>query len=192
MKYSVFSVAILLFISCTSQKEGNHQSAHQAPLKPTLVANTTIADPSQFPYAVTVKDLHQQEKLSSDILRTGDKPTVLMFWLTTCGPCAKELKSITANYAQWQQEVPFHLVAMSEDQDKNFNAILERVKSEKWPFETYWDFNRNFGALMPGSLNGLPQTFIFDKNGKLTYSRRGYLPGYEITFFEKIKEASKS
>jgi hypothetical protein len=81
---------------------------------------------------------------------------------------------------------------MSEDQDKNFNAILERVRGEKWPFETYWDYNRNFGALMPGNLNGLPQTFIFDKNGKLTFSRRGYLPGYEATFFEKIKEAAKS
>jgi thiol-disulfide isomerase/thioredoxin len=191
MKYPVQYLLLFLIISCSTHKPGAPASADQAHLKPALVSNPS-ADPGQFPYAVTVKDLNQQDKLSSEILHKRDRPTVLMFWLTTCGPCAKELKSITANYTQWQQEVPFHLVAMSEDQDKNFNAILERVRGEKWPFETYWDYNRNFGALMPGNLNGLPQTFIFDKNGKLTFSRRGYLPGYEATFFEKIKEAAKS
>jgi hypothetical protein len=41
---------------------------------------------------------------------------------------------------------------------------------------------------MPGELNGLPQVFIFDKNGKLAYRHKGFRPGDEVELFEKIKE----
>lgn len=146
----------------------------------------------EYPYAVTVKDDQNQAHSTNHILPKADKPTVMMFWLTTCNPCARELKSITQHFDQWQQAVPFHLVAMSEDREENYPAFVERIANEKWPFAAYWDFSRQFKSLMPGSLNGLPQTFIFDKHGKMTWSKRGFLPGDEAMIFEQIKAAAKS
>ncbi|MEP7321475.1 MAG: TlpA disulfide reductase family protein [Saprospiraceae bacterium] len=193
MKLNVCFGILILLISCKSNPSDKNVLANKEGASPALKPVTTaVVDPGQFPYAVSVKDLHQQSKQSSDILQKEGKPTVLMFWLTTCNPCAKEIRAIHANFDQWQKVVPFHLVAMSEDREENFNDILERTRTEQWPFETYWDFNRNFGALMPGKLNGFPQTFIFNKDGKLTWSKRGYLPGDESIFFEKLKEAARS
>lgn len=193
MKLNLFFGILILLFSCKSNTSHKPVLANKDGSTPGLKpVSTAVVDPGQFPYAIAVKDLYQQSKQSSDILQKEGKPTVLMFWLTTCNPCAKEIRAIHANFEQWQKVVPFHLVAMSEDREENFNAILERTRTERWPFETYWDFNRNFGALMPGNLNGLPQTFIFNKNGKLTWSKRGYLPGDESVFFEKIKEAARS
>ena len=193
MKSGVLFILIIALISCKSNELHKNASIGKDAMKATLTSNSSItSDPRQYPYAATLKDLHQQEVKSNDVLVKKNQPTVVMFWLTTCGPCARELRSINDNFSEWQQQVPFNLVAMSEDRDENFPAILERIRIEKWPFISYWDFNRDLLALMPTKYNGLPQTFIFDKNGKLTFSKRGYLPGDETSIFEKIKEAAKS
>jgi len=42
--------------------------------------------------------------------------------------------------------------------------------------------------VMPGALNGLPQTFIFDKNGEIAYHKRKYRGGDEKKLFAKVKE----
>jgi peroxiredoxin len=40
---------------------------------------------------------------------------------------------------------------------------------------------------MPGQLNGLPQTFIIDKDGNIVYHKRKYRSGDEDLLFEKVK-----
>ena len=50
------------------------------------------------------------------------------------------------------------------------------------------DMNREFRRIMPGELNGLPQTFIIDKNGEIAYHKRKYRAGDEDALFAKIKE----
>ncbi len=199
MKLLPLSILIICFmISCTSKPTSSVElkSTVESVEPPVLSSNVSTAkmpaDPSQFPYAVALKDKNKIEQKSYEVLGQQDKPTVMLFWLTTCGPCAREIKALRENYELWQKDTPFHLVAMSMDREENYPAFIDRVASEQWQFAAYWDFNREFKALMPGHLNGLPQTFIFDKKGKLTWSKRGYLPGDEFTFFEKIKEAVKS
>ena len=191
----MFLLVVAVFCNCKSKENPNLTSiGNPADLTVTL---TSPMEPQQnptteYPYAVTVKDDQNKAHSTDHILPQPDKPTVMMFWLTTCNPCARELKSITQHFDQWQQTVPFHLVAMSEDREENYPAFVERIANEKWPFAAYWDFSRQFKSLMPGSLNGLPQTFIFDKHGKMTWSKRGFLPGDEAMLFEQIKEAAKS
>jgi thioredoxin-related protein len=37
------------------------------------------------------------------------------------------------------------------------------------------------------NVTSCPHVFLYDKNGKLVYSHRGYTPGDEELLFEKIK-----
>ena len=127
--------------------------------------------------------LNSEKKLMSN-----GKPTVVLFWLTTCYPCRMELNAIKKVYPNWKKEADFNLVAISTDFKKNYNNFIKRVEKEEWPWETFHDTNREFRLVMPGALNGLPQTFIFDKNGEIAYHKRKYSSGDETKLFEKVKE----
>jgi peroxiredoxin len=47
--------------------------------------------------------------------------------------------------------------------------------------------NREFRNIMPGELNGLPQTFVIDADGKIVYHKRKWRPGDEDKIFEAVK-----
>jgi len=145
-----------------------------------------------YPYDIDLKDATSKTVKSDQILVKNGKPTVLLFWLTTCFPCSMEMKAIKEKYTDWQKEADFNLYAISTDFERNFPKFIQKVEDNKWPWETYNDVNREFRQILPGGLNGLPQTFVIDKNGEIAYHKRKYKPGDEDILFAKVKElASK-
>ncbi len=147
-----------------------------------------------FPFNIPLLTIDSTKELNSKtvmaIPKKGKqrKPTVLAFWLTTCMPCHRELSTYTALYPEWKKQANFNLYAISTDFPKNFRSIARIAKEKQFPFEVLWDRDHLFRKVMPGGLNGLPQVFIFDKNGKLAYRHKGFRPGDEVKLFEKIKE----
>ncbi len=147
-----------------------------------------------FPFNIRLLDIDStKESNTMNVMaipkkEKNKKPTVIAFWLTTCMPCKWELDTYTANFPEWKKQANFNMYAISIDFPHNFRKIAKIAREKQYPFEVYWDRDRVFHAVMPGDLNGLPQVFIFDKNGKLAYRHKGFRPGDELTLFEKIKE----
>lgn len=141
-----------------------------------------------FPFDISMTNAKEEVFNSEQALASNGKPTVVLFWLTTCYPCRMELNAIKKAYPNWKKEADFNLVAISTDFKKNYGNFIKRVEKEEWPWETFHDTNREFRVVMPGALNGLPQTFIFDKNGEIAYHKRKYSTGDENILFEKVKE----
>ena len=141
---------------------------------------------STFPYDIQLRDAENDTLLSHDIFEKNGKPTVLLFWLTTCSPCRAELKAISKKFAEWQKEKEFNLYAVSIDFPRNFERFQQRVKESQWPFPAYHDVNREFRKVMPGELNGLPQVFLLDTEGKIVCHKRKYTPGDEDYLFAEI------
>ncbi len=141
----------------------------------------------EFPYDIDLRTAGEKVQKSSEIF-DKNKPTVLLFWLTTCYPCKIEMKAIKQKYAQWKSETDFNLVAISTDFEKNYGKFQEMVANQGWEWDTYHDFNREFRYVMPGELNGLPQTFVIDKNGEIAYHKRKYYTGDEDKLYAKVKE----
>jgi cytochrome c biogenesis protein CcmG, thiol:disulfide interchange protein DsbE len=140
-----------------------------------------------FPFKVVMTDLDSLP-VSTDTLFKRGKPTVMAFWLTTCAPCKMEFAAYAQHYENWKKQADFDLVAISIDWPERFQKIPEMVRQQNWPFPVYWDGNRAFKNLLPGELNGLPQVFIFDKNGRLAWHHKKYLPGDEEELFAKVLE----
>lgn len=140
-----------------------------------------------FPFDIDLKTAEGKIVNSADVLKSNGKPTIVLFWLTTCIPCRFELEAIKKIYADYAKDGDFNMVAISTDFQKNYGRFVERVNESGWEFEAYNDVNREFRNVIPGELNGLPQTFIFDANGKIVYHKRKYRTGDEITLFEKVK-----
>ena len=146
---------------------------------------------SIFPYNIPLLDIDSTKEFNSkEVLALPRKkqPTVIAFWLTTCMPCHRELATYTANYAEWKKQANFRMYAISIDFPHRFREIARIVNEKKFPFDVYWDRDRLFRSVMPGELNGLPQVFIFDKEGKLAWHHKGFRPGDEQELFAKIQE----
>lgn len=141
----------------------------------------------KFPFDIQLKSPDGKIVNSSKLFKKHNEPTLLLFWLTTCYPCKMEVAAIQQKYEQWKKEEKFRLVLISYDFPQNYENYVKRALSEKWPWETYNDVNREFGFVLPGELNGLPQAFIFDKDGQIAFQKRKYISGDEDILFNKIK-----
>jgi thiol-disulfide isomerase/thioredoxin len=140
----------------------------------------------EYPYDLALTDGKGNKTSTDKIFKTG-KPTVVLFWLTTCYPCKIEMAAIQKKYDQWKEETDFNLVAVSTDFDKNYEKYLKMVEEKNWPWDVYHDTNREFRKVMPGELNGLPQTFVFDKDGNIAMHKKRFRPGDEDKLYEEIK-----
>ena len=143
---------------------------------------------NKFPFDIAMTKGDRTEVNSETVLKSNGKPTVLLFWLTTCYPCRIEMNNIKKVYAQWQEEADFNLYAVSTDFQKNYEKFVKHVYKADWPWEALHDTNREFRKVLPGALNGLPQTFVFDKNGEMVYHKRKYSTGDEHKLFEIVKK----
>ncbi len=102
----------------------------------------------------------------------GKRPTVLIFWLTTCAPCKLELDAMSKKMAGWEEQADFGFYPISLDFERRRDQFYARAAT--YPWRSYLDENREFPAVMPGGLNGVPQLFVFDKDGKQVFYRRKY------------------
>lgn len=143
---------------------------------------------STFPYDIPLRNVQGDTLNSAKVFEKNGKPTVLMFWLTTCGPCRMELNAIKDKYDNWKEQADFNFYAISTDFPKNYPQFVSRVDEGNWHFPAYHDLNREFRMVMPGELNGLPQVFVMDKNGNIAYHTRKYIPGDEDALFAEIKK----
>ena len=141
-----------------------------------------------YPYDIDLKTADGDVLKSNEVFGNGDKPTVLLFWLTTCFPCKIEMTNIAKVYPEWEKETGVRLIAISTDFEKNYPKFSQMVKDKNWPWEAYNDTNREFRQVMPGGLNGLPQTFLLDKNGNIVYHKRKYRNGDEFILYDEIKK----
>jgi cytochrome c biogenesis protein CcmG, thiol:disulfide interchange protein DsbE len=142
----------------------------------------------EFPYDIALKGADEKIYNSSELLKSNGKPTVVLFWLTTCFPCRIEMAAIQKQLDGWKAETDFNIIAISTDFEKNYGNFVKMVNENNWSFEAYVDVNREFSKVMPGELNGLPQSFIFDKNGEIAYHSRKYSSGDEHKLYAKVKE----
>ena len=199
MKKLYFFLAVLFSFSACQQPPTTVETAKAAVIAPTITTQPTqgylppgypleLPIKTDYPFKVNLKTADGEVVNSAKTFKQNGKPTVVMFWLTTCYPCGLELAAITKKFPQWQEEADFNLYAVSTDFPKNAEKFTKRVKASKWTFEAYHDYERQFMKIMPAGLNGLPQVFVFDEAGTIVYHKRRYQPGDEDVLFEKVKE----
>ena len=105
----------------------------------------------------------------------GKRPVVLLFWMTTCGPCRQELADLEDRMQAWRGAYDFAFVPVSLDFEPRRGAF--HARAAEYPWTSYYDVRRAFPSVMPGGLNGVPQVFVFDRDGRQVFYRRKYRPG---------------
>ena len=99
------------------------------------------------------------------------KVVVLDFWATYCPPCLEEiphLNELQSKYGENLKVVGLH-IGGEEDQVR----VPEFVERLKINYALAYPQDELSNALM-GADNSIPQTFVFDKNGKLVKKLVGF------------------
>lgn len=141
----------------TSQAENEEQTEHTEQYE----QNDNIAPDVEF------YDINGNSVMLSDFF---DKPLVLNFWATWCGPCKSEMPGFNRLYEQYKDRVNFVLVNVS-DSEKTVSDFLEE---NGYSFPSYFDKTQiasyTYGA------SSIPLTFIMYKGGEIYGYRMGVLP----------------
>jgi len=107
----------------------------------------------------------------------GKKNVVVSFWASWCGPCRMEIPSLRAFYQQnHKADADFEFVAVSIDDDRS--AAEQYAATAKMPFPVLLDAAKK--ASDAYGVESIPQLFVIDKNGTVTYGVTGYMPGMEF------------
>lgn len=134
---------------------------------------------------VTLKDLNGK---SVNIAQYGqsDKPVIISFWATWCGPCLKELEAINKVYDKWKSETGVELVAVSIDDSRTRARVKPLVNGKSWDYTILLDENQALKRAM--NVVNPPYTIIVHK-GKIVYAHSGYTPGAENDLYKELRKA---
>jgi thiol-disulfide isomerase/thioredoxin len=128
----------------------------------------------------------------SQVLGQG-KVVVVNFWATWCGPCRREIPELIALQKEYQGQA-VEILGLSIEEPQQFQELVKA-------FSKQFEINYKVGfAPLPMFIlfngtdpaRGIPQTFIFGKDGKLVHHIRGLRPAFKDYVRETIEEALKA
>ena len=111
---------------------------------------------------------------------------LINFWATWCGPCRQEMPLLDEIHDKYQK-VGFRVVAVSIDQDRKQAAAMARSLKVRAPI--LFDDDQKVSRLY--DLQGMPSTFIVDRNGMIRYVHVGYKRGYERDYETEVRALLK-
>ncbi|MDM1406807.1 TlpA disulfide reductase family protein [Myroides sp. DF42-4-2] len=138
--------------------------------------------------SVILKDMDGKAFNISDLAKE-EKPVILSFWATWCGPCLKELAAINDVYEEWQKETGVKLVAVSIDDAKSVKRVKPLINGKGWEYQVLLDQNHELKRAM--NVVNVPFTAVIYK-GKIVYKHTSYTPGIEKELFKQVKAALKN
>jgi len=111
---------------------------------------------------IRLKELNEQPV---NLEKYKGKTIFINFWATWCKPCIEEMPTIEKAQTILNKEDIVFLMASSESAEE-----IDAFRKAK-------NFNFNYLQVLNSeelNIQGLPTTFIFNKDGKLVFSESGY------------------
>lgn len=151
-----------------------------------ITASSSILAQSRLPN-VSLKDINGKI-INVSKFNSHDKPVVISFWATWCGPCIKELKAINSVYDKWQKELGVELVAVSIDDARTKARVKPQVSGAGWKYSILLDENHELKRAM--NVANVPYTVVLYK-GEIKFKHSNYTPGIENKIYEELKSLTK-
>jgi len=181
-KIILFSLAaVFLFASCskdkntTTTRDTQNPSTRQAPNN-----NQTTQQTNSGMLSHEVKSVGSAEKKDEFVdfswqengkeMKLSDfkgKVILLNFWATWCGPCKRELPSLSQLSVDLKDK-NFKLIGVSVDQDQG--AVESYLSANNLSYTVLHEPSQLVGKYMQvtgQNQDVIPQTYIIDKNGKV-------------------------
>ena len=110
-------------------------------------------------------------KLDKKEIRLSDlkgKVAVVNFWATWCGPCVAEMPHFQKVVDRYKKQSDVVFLAISIDEDKP--VVRPFLEKNRYTIPVAYDDN----AAKAFNVDGVPTTFIVDRNGVIQFSDFGF------------------
>ncbi len=125
--------------------------------------------------ATNGKNLRLKEKRGDVVL--------INFWATWCGPCRQEMPLLDKLNAKYK-DLGFTMIGINVESDTS--GMAKYLRDVPVSFAILNDGSNSVAKLY--GVDGMPNTVIIDRNGKVRYVHKGYKPGYEQKYEQQVKE----
>lgn len=171
---SVFAIACIFFVSCSTTPKKTTEQASEKIIQAVATENTK-----------PVTDVLPAFKLraaSGSIINLENlkgKKVFINLWATWCPPCKAEIPSIEKLYRKVDKtKVVFILLSL----DDNFETAKTFAKANKMNLPVYYAAE-NLPAMF--NTQGIPVTFIFNEKGELIKMNNG-MDNYDTDEYVKL------
>jgi thiol-disulfide isomerase/thioredoxin len=107
---------------------------------------------------------------------------LLNFWASWCGPCRKEMPILEQLYKQYQ---PKGVTLVGVNVEPSSDDARKWLQSTPVSFPILFDRDSTVSKLY--QVQGMPNTVILDRKGRVRYIHRGYKPGEENEYLDQIR-----
>ncbi|MDE2304447.1 MAG: TlpA family protein disulfide reductase [Gammaproteobacteria bacterium] len=108
---------------------------------------------------------------------------MLNFWATWCGPCQQEMPLLDQMYKQYAP-AGFTLLGINVDTDEA--AVTKLLARKPVSFTVLLDPKNRVASEY--HVEEMPSTVIIDRQGNVRYVHRGYKPGDENQYQDRIRQ----
>jgi peroxiredoxin len=144
-----------------------------------VFAATELKEPEDAP-DFTLKSLKGSNLKLSEF--RGDV-VMINFWATWCGPCRQEMPILNDLYLKYR-DMGFTLLGVNVE--KNTTKAANMIRDLKVVFPVLFDTENSVSKLY--KVEAMPSTVLVDRDGKLRYVHRGYVPGTEDEYVRQVRE----
>lgn len=92
-----------------------------------------------------------------------DKPVVLNFWASWCGPCKSEMPQFEDAYQKYGEDINFVIVNLTDGARETVENASDFIEEQGYTFPLYFDTNTE-GAMTYGTYS-IPVTYFIGADG---------------------------
>lgn len=112
------------------------------------------------------------------------KPIIINFWASWCYPCKSELPAFNSLYEEYQDDVVFLMINLTDGQRDTVSSIKEFVSDNGYSFPVYYDIE--YDASNTYGVRSIPQTVFINADGSPYDTRVGAMS--EVVLENYIKQ----
>jgi peroxiredoxin len=105
------------------------------------------------------------------------------FWATWCGPCQQEMPLLDQMYKKYK---PAGFTLIGVNVDKDAPAVKELLARRPVSFPVLLDPANQVSKAY--HVDDMPSSVIIDRKGEIRYIHRGYKPGDENEYLDRIRQ----
>ena len=173
--FALFAVLAIVFSSLTGcgGSNGSAQTSGPAASNNAAAPETKKSEYPPLATAVAQADMRNMDGTTSKVADMKGKVLLLNMWATWCGPCRGEMPALVKMQDE-HRDKGFEIIGLNTDDGDTKEMVEEFAKELKLNYTLVWaPTDMQNGLLKISNFNGIPQSFVVDRDGNLRGVFRG-------------------